>query len=963
MKNIALNNFDRVNMLVTIGGKVFTNDFFELTGITAFSRGSNSSTTGVLKVLGDIELFSAINNSATAIVQLDTDAGVIDYLTLYVKRPVVYDGEYITVELDTLPRKRYLGYTTPWGVKLPYSFGDPWVHLANVSQRLTGVALETQQCLTFQDINQILNAYVETINSLTACSIFGTSKDIGQELHSVGNFYNLITQYTVQVPFQASVLDNFLDLLYWRGSSSGYLGGDADGGSVYYSNVGFLPPINLHSVLNSTADTNTIDYYYANDYFEQSINSPGGMHLYTHVITNETLDLYTLQSRILDWADQLTTLPSTLKVDFGRYSGPMILSVNGLIVEGNYNNYSLTITSRGTELTNASINAASDNHSVIVSGSLSGRLLIGKFLHIVSNAPPTSYRAFSFNYVAQVIAQNGDVITLNVLPFVDYAQYTNSENFVAPYSGGITSTCGLLREGDVLGIADSLEALFFGQTEQLIQTLATWNSTQMFEAPFYTLTKVNSDMAAEAQTLYGEVYSTYQEILSGLQNDVATARAELNSSPSDYSLQQALVDAEKALFDGLTTAWSDAQQQVEATLSAPVILDSVLVQAILTDIPNANSFSVNLIYEDGTTNIPGSRETYVGTFPAAPYTWNVKTGDVLEIYDVFTDVYVADARSGVTISAVYSRVGDDYVLIPPAYYTVDQAYYYHGEIVTAVIFPLPLTSHIAINWSDDILAVVDTGVYNSSNMIGTLASYLGCSTSYTNTWIESYPNFTIYGYTDILEILTEIVEQSLGSWMLDNTTVKLTYLATKPSNVVATLNADNIGDFKIRSTDVMSLYNNTTFTWPWLSKTGGKAFVNLAVPEESLVSYSSKDITVFQDQAQALNFARFWIHRMSRDWLYMDVDGFVDSAKLEPNDPVAINIEGFQHWGEVQTCTYDHLTGTTSLTILISYDTANTGVSLWDSGNDVVISFPSIAFGYNVVNNTNLVRYFDGNGN
>jgi hypothetical protein len=374
-------------------------------------------------------------------------------------------------------------------------------------------------------------------------------------------------------------------------------------------------------------------------------------------------------------------------------------------------------------------------------------------------------------------------------------------------------------------------------------------------------------------------------------------------------------------------------------------------------------------------------------------------------------------------------------------------------------------------------------------IIEDLATKLGLTVFRNNKWPDNMlPCFTVYGFTSILDVITNIAEQSRCSWFLSDKVIKLTnlvvgveeteisltkhadsrlsaseakntlaqQLATESTNAATTrlaaieslassfaaktssssslsaknsqagllsaiaaaassrastiannaanvssafatesaaisdwstgvtsarsnadsdlpvvaeyvLNADNILSYRIRSTDVLSLYNNTTFTWPTLRPYGNKAFINLANPEDALMSTSNKEVTIFKRKEEALRFASFWVNRYSRDWLRIEIEGFIDSLKLESNDRVSVTIDGLKDVkGEVQSVAFNHETGTVVLDILLSLDTADTNGSptkLWDIPHDDILTNTSSNLeGYVITDNKQLVEYFNAKG-
>ena len=97
---------------------------------------------------------------------------------------------------------------------------------------------------------------------------------------------------------------------------------------------------------------------------------------------------------------------------------------------------------------------------------------------------------------------------------------------------------------------------------------------------------------------------------------------------------------------------------------------------------------------------------------------------------------------------------------------------------------------------------------------------------------------------------------------------------------------------------------------------------------ETLEPNTTKDVTIFEDGVQARDFGRWWVHRMGRDWLRVEIIGFPTEMHVEALDVITLQVEGYNIKGEVEDVTYDHESGAVTLNVILGDD-------LWTIGVDI----------------------------
>ena len=345
--------------------------------------------------------------------------------------------------------------------------------------------------------------------------------------------------------------------------------------------------------------------------------------------------------------------------------------------------------------------------------------------------------------------------------------------------------------------------------------------------------------------------------------------------------------------------------------------------------PGASESSGSVLQVTNSTWVGDTAAThkaaYAWDFETADFNWSLKAGDTIEVDTNYKDVYVADMRPNMTILGLKSKVGELYVDVPSSLYTVIPEYAVDDILVTGVQLHVDLATK---ELSNDIVIQVDSTQYSITQILDPLAVAL--DKTYNNIVpfpATILPNFAVYGFTDVLDVFSQVTEQSKGAFTLSVDDIKTKYLASvQPVDAVFDLN--NMESFDLSTTDALDLINNTKFTWESLRYTDKEVIIRLTSQPETLEPNTTKEVTIFEDGVQARDFGRWWVHRKGRDWLRVEIIGFPTELHVEALDVITLQVEGYDIKGEVEDVTYDHESGAVTLNVLLGDD-------LWTIGADI----------------------------
>lgn len=348
----------------------------------------------------------------------------------------------------------------------------------------------------------------------------------------------------------------------------------------------------------------------------------------------------------------------------------------------------------------------------------------------------------------------------------------------------------------------------------------------------------------------------------------------------------------------------------------------------------------------------------IATHPAGTSSLlNLKVGDSLELGGTFKDVFIVDIRPGMRVTGVKSEKGSEWVELPTSYYEVDTNYLYSGRYMTAVLLHTPL--HLLPGgYSENLLVAVDSSVYLASEMLEDLAGFLGLPIRSDSDLVATRPNFVAYGYTNVLDTLHAIVEQSCCGYHIAAGDIKVTSLLKEP-NVVFTLTADDVASYALSTSDVLRTVGNTLYTWANPLSSAKNMSLALANTPDYLYERTNKSVSVFDDKQQASAFAKFDIHRNGRIWLEADVLGVLNALHLEPYDVVALNVDGISVLAEIVAVTYDHDASTVRLKLVTNDSISHAGNSLWNIGSDILVTPVTYFHGYTGEVNRQFLESYD----
>ena len=321
-----------------------------------------------------------------------------------------------------------------------------------------------------------------------------------------------------------------------------------------------------------------------------------------------------------------------------------------------------------------------------------------------------------------------------------------------------------------------------------------------------------------------------------------------------------------------------------------------------------------------------SKAAYMYNFMSADFNWNVEIGSEVEIDVDYKDIFVADTRPNMPILGVKAKVGSVYSDVDSSLYLVIPEYEIDGQLVTAVKLNFDLKER---RLSNDIVVQVDSSQYTVPEILTPLATLLGVGYSDSGNF-DAEPNFAVYGFTPASEIIAQVVEQAKGGLFYSFDTLKVKNLAVEPVAVDHTFDLDNMESYTLDTSDYLDILHNTLFSWESLFP-NSEVIVTLNEPPETLAKNSKKSVTIFDDSLQAVDFARWHVHRFGRDWMSVTIDGFVTALHLEAYDTLQLQIKGLDVRGEIQSVEYDHAGAAVKLVALLE----TTAESLWSIGLDV----------------------------
>jgi len=944
MKPFNLTNLDKFNLQCVVAGVTYEQDDFELNNLTTTFNGSSSVTIAEVTVTGRMEDYDRIQAANTCEINIVTSTGIEPLVVMFVKHPVAYNGREITVQLDVAPAAKYVSATTINGLAIPYSFGTPYVKSSQVESRSTGVITESQYGLSLNSVLALFDLYMEAQPAIAAACrgghVVASSSSADhyslvsqpQSLVGVARLRAEVDRLKELAPSKEALLDELFAIVFWQGIGEQSFHVDhsfiTNGYRLHLDNLGLPPAISAYSLLDNTANSEVLDFIievsqaqFSNAGNQAAVdagyrnaaaqmlfknnNHPGT----SYGINLNGASLSQLNAYYLWLCNQLMSTPSTIKVDLGV--APIAnasFDVGGLTVSGSYANGVLSNVTKGPELVNWSFSPSGTTNKVVVSG-LNGRSIVGKYLMVNCNIDhfPT-YEEPTYTYEGgqpvqdapsgvftpfkkprhiggmKVLAQDGNVITLSTLP-VQISNESNHLDYLDPGDpyGSVDDYFNfpyphpafeLIRTGTISAISSTLEGATYQGEHSVAVNADTWaidqNKTVM---PMYFASyEAEPDAGEKATPSYAIGY---------IQGGITSS----------------------GIYNGIGKRFLDKEEEdVEELQQRFSIFGS----------PDTNEQK----------NI-----AYIETFEEAEYVWTLTVGDVIDTGDVGTITHIVDFRINIPILEVKAKVGEAYVVVPTAFYTVINNHEVEGYHVTAIQTTQSLSD---AGYSNDLFIQVDTGQATVGSMLSPLATTLGKTYNEVVAFpVSIVPAYTVYGATSILEVLDIITEQSRGAYVFSVSELQTKYLNTAPVGAPYAFDESNIESFEFITSDSLDLLNNTVFTVKGVLAFKNKFSVTLENPPEALVSNSTKEIDIFGDMDSALEFAKWQVHREGRNWLRVSLEGFITELHLDALDYVSVSIEGVPYVGEIEGVTFDNTSGVVSFDVIL-------GATLWEVGTDLV---------------------------
>lgn len=969
MKPFSIANYSRLNLELEIAGVVYSDEDFTLSRLESIAQESIS---GELVIKGKYADYTRLKNATGVKLRIITDAAPIDFLEMFAKNPIEWDGAHITVQMDTVPITANVSRTTPNGVAVPYSFGKPYVKVPRVTTSFKGTVTENQFSLSKANLMGLVDMYMDvqpTIaglarGGLTTGTAVGTAagqtgwlvlphqsffvnKDL--TLEPLARFHAEVDRLKELAPSKANLLDELAMLPYWEGV------GNADtyqyipvyvnkNKYTWMDNLGMPPPLSAYSMLEANNSNDGIGAAWdasSEPYTPRplyAVSMPNSILVYKNSklgtpslsVSLTRAKLSELNTYYRGLCNLILEAPDTLAVDLGDEPiAEVSIDVKGLTVTGSYSGGEIAVTSRAPERVSWTISPDPSNQtSVIVSGvDLTERDLVGMYLLVDSDievfatqlepishywaGEPIAADGNPAEHVAmtppnhrgglRVVAQSGNTLTLSGLPVqaVNEALYGDSDSYwelPEKYYWEFPKShleLGVVRSGTVLAVSSTLEgALYSGQDSFQLgnynwsnpNEVSKWDGSSEFQTFFEAGGEGADDLVKMPAFLFlydqhswerGAVFINSSDPTLGINNHAGYRYIENQTTSSFYN--------------SIRTMWRDSPETHTQKLIA-----------------------------------------HAFTYEEAEYTWELNAGDTVTLLGTEEDVFIVDNRPNMAVLGVKCRVGDAYLVVPPAFYIVLPSYELEGEAVTALKIYGGLQE---AGLSEDLIVQVDTLQASLGSMLSALAGEIG--KAYTEEPAfpsESVPAYTVYGRSDVLTIAKAMVTESRGAFILTVDTLQAVYLNTPPTVAAYTFTLDNIESFKVHTSDSLDLIVDTTFTWENFRAVDNTALVVLDPQPESSKGKTEIDIEVFQDKANSLAFAKWHVHREGRDWERVQIIGFATELHIEALDYVSVDIGGGAMDGLVERMSYSAESGEAVFDILLNTN----GYTLWDIGQDVI---------------------------
>lgn len=873
MKPFLIPNFGLLDLELIIGDVTYTNEQFTLDGI-----GSTSGSTAItadLKIEGTITDFERLKNANKVVVNLVTDTETLPYLVMYAKHPITYDGKIVTVDLDTTPAATYVSFTSASGLKVPYSFGKPRVRLPQVVAEVSSAVLtKSYYSMSRYSVLGLIDLYTDALPGLLAVRRYGIG-DLST-LKSAQRFLAEIDRLKVLAPDKIQDLDELATLLDWEGSQSRtdseILG--VNQGSLWHvaDNVGFPPPISAYMLID------TVGREYESP--TERIHTQD-IYAYRNVKTGARATLFKLVNDYFAVCNRLMQPPATMYVDLGDAPiADVTLAIGGLDVKGMYADGELTVISAAPKALDLTFSEAVGTSSTIIAAGAASYNLEGMYLKVQVTPAYYSYTT------APVVVGNTTTYQHASPP-----DLTGVVKVLSQVGDNLTvSTLPYTAEGVTKYNADDIEVPLV----KIVQNGAERSGTVLA----YSTTVEGANYENTDQLVLGTVDTwTLQTAIAASYN---TVTATGSSSDTDHSYEDSGSYSPYSIPVGKYLVDKDVDYiQLRNDVDSPLEVTDRGYRVILNAYQNTE------------------------------YTWALDIGAEVAIGGVDDTYYIVDARPNILVTAVTAKIGEAYSLVEPAMYEVIPDYLFNRQTVTAIRVKGSL---ILRGLSDTLVATVDTTEYTVSDQVTGLATVLGLMADVVTAFPDTTrPNFVRYGSTLAAEIIADIAEQARGAVVITSHAVRIKYLNSTPAEAPYVLDANNCSDFELYTTDTLDLVHDTQFSWDNFRSIDNKAVVRLEDQVDTLNQKSEVKVTIFEDRASSIEFAKWHVHREGRDWTRVRVTGFVTELHLEVLDHVSFDVEGTTAIGEITGTSYDHDTGEVKFEVIL----CTAGVSLWVVGLDV----------------------------
>lgn len=920
MKNFNIADYDEYNLVVQVGAKTYTDDYVKLEGFTSYKIGGTSTTTGQLTVRGNYHDYIYLLKAETVNLYLKINGIYNLYSVALAKNPVEFKDNSITLTLDTIPNRAYIGCTDGRGNDLPFSFGKANVKAVNVSQRYVGTALESIHAVREEDIISIFDCFAELNQLLARSSVLrcatnlyysGTNLNIldyvvdeynantidtagktstskayritaAEERKHIGTFLQKIVSLS-QRDSRTELYDSLYDLLNWRGTGKIETSNNGLTQVIDYTNLlpvisyGILRPDRLTLVTTNyttfigsvNVDSSVGAAYYGFDPAEIADWT------YRNMRTNEEKTYSQLLEYYRDLITELLTPPSTLRVDLPYIENGTTLSLraSGQYFTGYYSDGVLSDISFSAKPCNIFF-TRDGAYNIKIDSNL---WFEGKYIKIIGAIPYvpqnptkdgvvylgaaaeivyTQDAKLDCSWVAQVVKQREDVLTLNIVPYYSVVE-REYDVFNQPIGDNIKAM-DLILEGQILAYADTLthdlldyRLLEIKDSVPCVVAIKYWYGTVNGEGAYYGFV----GLVNQRQAYDGIVKEAYQDTTYLKEKKWCYTRLDENLLNSDIAIQ---------------------------------------------------------------------------------------AGSSIEFGSTYQDVYIVDCRPNITITSVKCKRGEMYAEVPSSYYDVEYNYAYLGHPLTALVFRQPLDERNEEWISTDVVVQVDAPYVNPVEVIGYLATYIGKTATAPACNLVS--NFTVYGQKEVLPLIRDIAVQGRLGFFISNTTLKLTDLSVAHP-AVATINTDSYSNFSVSTTDSLEILTKASYTHNSLHDYNNTLTYTQNNAKTRLFDLKY-DCYIYNDESNSATFSTWHFNFYSRNWLRMTVEGFTDSVNLEPYDFVNISAPHIESIAMITEASYDHEEGTVNLTLLLPIDMHGSSATFDTIVEDFIVQKPSLWYGY-----------------